>query len=185
MFIAIGHKHWPWSELVNPIFDLISTSRPIPIVDQLIVWILIGAVGVGVVVAWFRLLFAALGLDRGQISASFSNYHLTINGSTYDWRFIKGFEIEPHYLGKVEGHNEKHLGHPTNLYYRDAFILVLQYGNRRIELAQLLGRRSASSLLAQTTSARRWEACQNRHRYAVFCRVADVAEFAVSLIAAR
>ena len=148
-FIVLGHEHWPWPELVALALDFIAGPSPTPMSERAAAWLLVIAIGVGTIVATFRLLLAAVGVDEGRISLIFAQDHVLIDGRAFERQSIKGFELEPHHLGKIEGHNEKRLGNPISLYYRDAFILVQRYGERRIVIAELLGTVSASRLLAR------------------------------------
>ena len=146
-FIVLGHKHWPWPELVALALDLIAGPGPSPISEQAAAWLLVVVIGVGAIVGTFRLLLAALGVDQGRISLIFAQHQLLIDGRAFERQSIKGFELEPHYLGKIEGHNEKRLRHATNLYYRDAYTIILQYGERRAEIAHIFGRAASNKVL--------------------------------------
>ena len=148
-FIVLGHEHWPWPDLVALALDFIARPGPTPISEQAAAWSLVAVIGVSAIVGTFRLLLAALGLDQGQISCVFAQDHVLIEGRAFERQAIKGFELEPHRLGKFEGHNEKRLGQATSLYYRDAFTIILRYDERRIEIAHVLGRQRASALLAR------------------------------------
>ena len=148
-FVALGHEQWPWPELVALVLSTISDPVTAPISEQAAAWSLVGTAGVGIIVATFRLLLAAVGVDQCQACIRFNKDHLSIDGRSFEQRAIKGFELEPHHLGKVESHGEKRLGQVTGLYYRDAFTIILHYGGRRIEIAHVLGRQRASALLAR------------------------------------
>jgi hypothetical protein len=148
-FIVLGHEHRPWPELVAMALSLISGPGPTPISEQAAAWLLIVAIGVGTVVGTFRLLLAALGVDHGRISLIFAQDHVLIDGRAFERQSIKGLELEPHHLGKIESHNDKRLGQATNLYYREAYTVVLCYSKRRIEMANVLGRQAATKLLAR------------------------------------
>ena len=147
--VVLGHEHWPWPDLVVLALDLIAGQGPPPISEQAAAWLLVVVIAVGTIVGTFRLLLAALGIDQGRISLVFARDHLLIDGCAFEWPAIKGFELDPHHRGKFEGHNEKRLGQATNLYYRDAFTIVVRYGERRVEIAHVLGRQRASALLAR------------------------------------
>ena len=148
-FIVLGHEHWPWPELVALALDLIAGPGPSPISEQAAAWLLITAIGVGTIVGTFRLLLTALGVDQGRISLVFARDRVLIDGRAFEREPVKGFELEPHYLGKIEGHNEKRIGQATNIYYRDAFTIIVRYGERRTEIAHVLGRERAGALLAR------------------------------------
>ena len=149
VLITIGHQQWPWQQLISLVLDLIADPGPIPLAEQGAAWLLVAGVSIGAIICVFRLLLAAAGVDHGRISATFRSDRLEINGRIFERRFVKGFEIEPHHLGKIESHNERRIGRSTNLYYRDAFSIILNYSDRRIEIAELLGRRPSAELLAR------------------------------------
>ena len=146
-FIVLGHEHWPWPKLVALALDFIAGPGPSPISEQAAAWLLVAVIGVGTIVGTCRLLLAALGVDQGRISLAFAQDYLLIDGRAFERQAIRGFELEPHHLGKIEGHNEKRLGQATNLYYRDAYAIILQYGERRVEIAHILGRTAANTIL--------------------------------------
>ena len=147
--IALGHEHWPWPDLVALALNFIAGPGSIPFSEQAAAWLLVTVIGVGAIVGTFRLLLAALGVDQGRILLLFAQDHVLIDGRAFERQAIKGFELEPHHLGKIEDHNEKRLGQATSLYYRDAYTMVLHYGDRRIEIAEVVGRRTSTRLLAR------------------------------------
>jgi hypothetical protein len=144
--IVLGHQHWPWPEFVALVMDFIAGPGPRAISEFAAAWLLVAVVSTSVTVGTFRLLLAALGADQGRLSLVLAHDHVLIDGHAFDRKLIKGLELEPHQLGKIEGHNEKRLGQTTNLYYRDAFAIILQYGERRVEIAHILGRTAANKL---------------------------------------
>ena len=147
--IVLGHAHWPWPELVALALDFIAGPGPSPISEQAAAWSLVTVIGVSAIVGTFRLLLAAFSVDQGRISLTFAREYVLIDGCAFERQFIKGFELEPHCHGKFEGHNEKRLGQATRLYYRDAFTIIVRYGERRIEIAHVLGRQRVSAFLAR------------------------------------
>ena len=154
--IVLGHEYWPWPDLVALVLEFIAGPGPTPISELAAAWSLVAVIGVGTIVGTFRLLLAALGVDQGRISIVFAQGHVLIDGRAFERQSIKGFELELHHRGKFEGHNEKRLGQAISLYYRDTFTIIVRYGERRIEIAHVLGRQRANALLARL---------QELHRY--------------------
>jgi len=148
-FIVLGRDYWPWSDLVRVVLTFIAGNDPVPVTELAAAWLLVAVTGLGAIVGSFRLLLAALGVDHGQIALVFNRDHMLINNRAFERRSVTSFELEPHHLGKIEGHNEKRYGQATNLYYRDAYTIILHYGERRIEIAHVHGRKRAAALLAR------------------------------------
>ena len=162
-FIVLGHDYWPWPELVRLV---LTVAGPIPTTEFAAAWLFVATVGVAAIVGMFRLLLAALGIDRGSMVVEFQRDHLLVDGRAFERRWVQGFELEPHHLGKIEGHNEKRLGRASNLYYRDAYTIILQYGERRLEIAQVLGRKPAAALIVRLQELRKQpiESASDRRR---------------------
>ena len=131
------------------VLTFIAGNDPIPVTELAAAWLLVTVAGLSAIVGSFRLLLAALGVDQGQIALVFNRDHMLINDRAFERRSVKGFELEPHHLGKIEGHNEKRYGQATSLYYRDAYTIILHYDERRIEIAHVLGRKRAGALLTR------------------------------------
>ena len=162
-FVVLGHEQWPWPELVALVLNVIASPGPVPVTEQVAAWLFVGLLGIGMIVGMFRLLLAVLGIDQGKIAVEFHRDQVTIDGRKFDRQSAQGFEVEAHHLGKVEAHSEKRLGQPTNLYYRDAYTIIFRFGERRIEIADIVGRKSAASLTSRFQQL-------ETHKIAASCR---------------
>jgi hypothetical protein len=164
--IVLGHEYWPWPELVRLVLQFVAGAGPLPATEMAAAWLFVPTIGGAAMVGMFRLLLAALGIDRGTIAIEFQHDSLLIDGRAFDRRLAQSFELEPHHLGKIEGHNEKRLGRASNLYYHDAYTIILQYGERRIEIAQMLGTRPAAALLERVQELKKLpiESASDRRR---------------------
>ncbi|MEM7475310.1 MAG: hypothetical protein AAF483_09990 [Planctomycetota bacterium] len=145
--IVLGQEHWFWPELIYIDLNVAAGSDESPISERAAAWLLVVLTCVGTFVGTFRLLLAALGIDQGRILLQFNKDLLLINGRSFEQKAVRGFELEPHLLGKFEGHSERQLGQTTSLYYRNAYTINLCYAERRIEIAHVLGLQPATRLL--------------------------------------
>jgi hypothetical protein len=148
MFAVLGHNLWPFPEASAWILQAVadgSTALPELIAARAIV----GLLAVVVIVGSYRLVLAALGLDRGKLSVTFEQGRIIINGQAYDCRNARGFELEPHPLARQEEHRDRPQQIATPLYYRNSYVIIIQYGERQIEIATFLGQLPATRLLAR------------------------------------
>jgi len=164
-FIVLGHDYWPWPDLARVVLHSVAGDGPVPATEMAAARLFVAVVGVAGMVGTFRLLLAALGFDRGSTAIEFHRDRLLVDGRAFDRRSVQGFELEPHHFGKIESHNEKRLGRASNLYYRDTYTIIMQYAERRIEVAHMLGRKPAAALVArfQELNKRSIEPATDRH----------------------
>ena len=65
----------------------------------------------------------------------------------FDRRVGHGFDLEQHHLSKREDHRDRQQQVSTPLYYRDSFVVTFQYGERRIEIAEIMSKRAGTKLV--------------------------------------
>jgi hypothetical protein len=149
MFTVLSYDRWPFPEASTWILQAIAADGPAALPELLAARAIIGLLAVVGIVGSYRLALAALGLDLGRATVTFEHKCIRINGQVYNRDLVHGFELEPHPLARQEEHRDRQQQIASPLYFRDAYIMILQYGDRRIEIAALLGRHPANQLLAR------------------------------------
>ncbi|MEZ5936062.1 MAG: hypothetical protein R3F54_29995 [Alphaproteobacteria bacterium] len=126
-----------------------ATDGPAALPELIAARAIVGLLASVAIVGSFRLVLAALGLDRGRVILTLEPSYIRIDGQAYDRGVVRGFELEPHLLARLEEHRDRQQKVASPLYFRDAYFLVLQYGDRRIEVAAILGNHPATKILAR------------------------------------
>ena len=149
MIAVLAHAQWPFPELTGLTLRIIDAGTNVAIPEMVAAKLIIGMLAVVVIVGIYRLGLAALGLDQGKTRVVFGHGSIVIDGHTFDRRVSHGFDLEPHHLGKREDHRDRQQQISTPLYYRDSYVLTIQYGDRRIEIAELMGKKAATKLVSR------------------------------------
>lgn len=149
MIAVLAHAQWPFPELTGlalRFFD-VGTNATIP--ELVAAKLIIGMLAVVVIVGIYRLGLAVLGLDQGKTRVVFGHGSIVIDGHAFDRRVSHGFDLEPHHFGKQEDHRDRQQQISTPLYYRNSYVVTFQYGDRRIETAEIMGKRAATKLVSR------------------------------------
>jgi len=102
---------------------------------------------IGAIIGAYRLSLAALGLDQGRTRVTFGHDSIVIDGHAFDRRVNHGFDLEQHHLSKREDHRDRQQQVSTPLYHRDSYVVTLQYGDRRIEVVEIMGKKAAAKFV--------------------------------------
>lgn len=156
MFAVLGHDLWPLPQTSALLLQTLPTDGPATLPELIAARAAISLLTVVAIVGIYRLTLAGLGLDQGKVTITFEHDRMRINGQTYDRRLARGFELEPHPFAKQEEHRDRLQQIGTRLYYRDSYVLTLEYGDRRIETAEIIGKKSATMLVARLQMLLKW-----------------------------
>jgi len=164
MIAILAHAQWPFPEMTAFVLPIVAAEATIAIPELVTAKLIIGMITVGVFIGAYRLSLAALGLDQGRTQVTFEHNSIVIDGHMFDRHVSHGFDLEQHHLGKREDHRDRQQQVSTPLYYRDSYVATFQYGERRIEIAEIMGKKAATQLVSrlqrlqktaiETTSAR-------------------------------
>ena len=149
MITVLAHAQSPFPELAGLALQAIDVGTNVAIPELIAAKLMIGMLAVGVIVGIYRLGLAALGLDQGKTRVVFGRGSIVINGHAFDRRVSHGFDLEPHHHGKREDHRDRQQQISTPLYYRDSFVVTFQYGDRRIGIAEIMGKKAATKLVSR------------------------------------
>lgn len=149
MVAVLGHAQWPFPELTSLILQIVGAEASVPLPELITARVIVGLLVIGTIVGVYRLILATLGLDRRPASVTFGHDRILIGGQSFDRRVGHSFDLEPHHEAKREDHRDRQQKISTPLYYRDSYTLTFQYGERRIEIAEILGKKPAVKLVAR------------------------------------
>ena len=149
MIAVLGHAQWPFPELTVLILRAASAEASAAIPELAAARLIIGMFAVGIIIGAYRLSLAALGLDQGRTRVTFEHDSIVIDGHVFDRRVSHGFDLEQHHLSKQEDHRDRQQQISTPLYYRESYVATFQYGERRIEIAEILGKKAATRLIGR------------------------------------
>lgn len=155
MFAVLAHAQWPFPELTGLTLRIIDAGTNVAIPEMVAAKLIIGTLAVSVIVGIYRLGLAVLGLDQGKTRVVFGDGSIVIDGHAFDRRVGHGFDLEPHHLGKREDHRDRQLLTSTPLYYRDSYVVTFQYGERRIEIAEIIGKKAGTKLVSRLQGLQR------------------------------
>ena len=149
MIAVLAHARWPFPELTGLVLGIIDVGTKVAIPELIAAKLIIGMLAVVGIVGIYRLGLAAIGLDQGRTRVVFGNGSIVIDGHAFDRRVSHGFDLEQHNFGKREDHRDRQQQISTPLYYRDSYVVTFQYGDRRIEIAEIMGRQPAARLVSR------------------------------------
>ena len=149
MIAILAHAQWPFPELTAFVLRFVGRETSMEVPELVAARLIIGMLAVGVIIGAYRLSLAALGLDQGRTRVTFGHDSIVIHGYAFDRRVNHGFDLEQHHLSKREDHRDRQQQVSTPLYYRDSYVLTLQYGERRIEIAEIMGKKAATKLVSR------------------------------------
>lgn len=149
MVVVVGNAQWPFLKLTTVVLDMIGQGASATLPELIAARLMVGVIAIVAIVLTFRLSLAALGLDRGTMRVTFDPDRIVIDGQSFDRRVTHGFELEPHHRAKREDHRDRQQQIASPLYFRDSHIVMFQYGERRIEIAEILGKQHATKLVAR------------------------------------